>query len=67
MEDIAANKLGKASTLIVTPVDGGESFSITYSALSYARTAVFSEHNVANLCRALYLYYEAAVAYFNVE
>lgn len=46
--------------------DGENNFTLTYSALSYARTAIATgDVELAKLAQALYLYNQASNAYFN--
>ena len=47
-------------------VDGENSFKLTYSALSYARTAMSTDDaELVKLAQALYLYNQASNEYFN--
>ena len=62
LSGIVAKELGKA--FITTVTDGTNTYSVEYSALSYARTTVRQNYDMANMSRALYKYYLAAKAYF---
>ena len=65
--DIAAKDLGVKNTIEVT--DGENTFGIQYCALSYAYRALelTAEDKIPlqNMCRAMYLYNQQAIEYFN--
>ena len=65
--DIAAKDLGVKNTVEVT--DGENTFGIQYCALSYAYRALelTAEDKIPlqNMCRAMYLYNQQAIEYFN--
>lgn len=63
--NIPAKDLDEAYTVTVTHEDGN-SFSYTYSALSYAYLQLKNGNNdvLINLCKSIYLYNEAANTYF---
>ena len=65
--DIAARDLGNKNTIEVT--DGTTTFGIQYCALSYAYRALelTGENRIPlqNMCRAMYLYNQQAIEYFN--
>jgi Uncharacterized protein involved in cytokinesis, contains TGc (transglutaminase/protease-like) domain len=63
VENIAADALDTAHRFVIS--DGTDSYSVTASVLSYARTAIErGDSGIANLGRALFLYNRAAENYF---
>ena len=64
--NIAAKRMGEMNTITVT--DGKNTKSFRYGALSYVYTvlSLTGEGNIPiqNLCRSMYLYNQAAIAYF---
>ena len=63
VDSIAANDLDVAHRFTVS--DGTNSFTVTASVLSYAKTAIErGDRDLANLGRALYLFNRAAEKYF---
>ncbi len=68
LNNIAAKDLGKAIT--VTTEKGDDMLTVIYYPLSYAYTALSSDKTgdaIKNTCRALYLYNQAAIAYFGTK
>jgi len=68
LNNIAAKDLGKAIT--VTAEKGDDMLTVIYYPLSYAYTALSSDKTgnaIKNTCRALYLYNQAAIAYFGTK
>ena len=63
VSDIRADKLNEFKTLVISN-GTSETYSIKYCALSYARTAVNQNLEMANVTRALYKYFVAADACF---
>ena len=64
--NVVAKNMDAAHTLTVSK--GDETFTHTCSTLSYAHTALSgtqADANLKNLVKAMYLYHEAAKAYFN--
>ena len=67
IEDIAAALLDQSYTLTVTHTDG-TSYSLETSVLCYVKSAINNANNTAakiDMVKALYLYNQAANAYFN--
>jgi len=63
VDNIAVNELDSAHRFTIS--DGADSFSVTASVLSYAKTAIErGDADMANLGKALYLYNRAAENYF---
>ena len=62
---IGAPDLNDTYTVVITNKDDNTTMTVKYSALSYAcRMQNNSSETVAMMCKALYLYYVAAKAYF---
>lgn len=63
--NIRARDLGTEYQVVVKDRDGNEQ-TLSYSGITYARTLILqgSTENAKNAAKAMYLYYKAAVAYF---
>ena len=66
VEDIPAAELSKRHVFTVT--DGTDTKTYNASALSYAYERILNskDQNMVNLCKALYLYSQAAEKYFGL-
>ena len=66
-KNIAAKDLGIMNTILIT--GGTEMMAVRYSGLSYAYTALSrtgtDKAKLQNMCRAMYLYNQQAIEYFN--
>ncbi len=65
VQGVKAPELDTAYTVVITNNDDSTSISVTYSVIAYAYNMYTSSNeNVANMCKALYRYFDAAKSFF---